>query len=267
MPQPPAMNQHVRFHRIMEVLSSRGHATVGELADELGASLATVRRDLTALAEQRLLQRTHGGADALGAGYELPLSYKVGRQPEAKRAIARTIEGSIEPGAAIGLNGGTTATEVARALARSQRLAAGGRRLTVVTNALNIAVELAVHDHIHLIVTGGAPRPKSYELVGPLAVASLAQVSLDEAIIGVDGLSAQFGATTVDPGEAEMGRQLGAAARRVTVVADATKLGQASLARMLPLTTISRLVTTADPEPELAAALAQAEVEVVLAAF
>lgn len=256
------VHQHARHHRIIEVLARDGHATVAELAADLGSSLATVRRDLTALSNQRLLRRTHGGAQALGAGFELPLAFKADHERAAKQAIAAAVERAIRPGSAIGLNGGTTAYEVARAIARSARLAESGVSVTVVTNALNIAVELGVHEHVNLVVTGGAPRPKSYELVGPLAVASLGRVTLDEAVLGVDGLSAQFGATTVDHGEAEIGRAFAGSARRVTVVGDATKLGRSSPARMLPLSAIKRLVTSAPPPPSLAAALAVADVEV-----
>lgn len=262
------MTQQQRLNAVLDLVSRRGNVTIAEVVDELGVSTATVRRDLTLLAEQRLVIRTHGGASALGSGYELPLHYKIARQAEAKRAIARAVGDLVAPGQAVGLNGGTTTTEVARVLGWSERLtpASGVPGVTIVTNALNIAYELSVREHVRIVVTGGVPRRLSYELVGPLVGASLRDFSLDLAVLGVDGLTAAFGATTVHEGEAEASRQIAAAARRVVIAADSTKLGRTTFARICPLDAIDTLVTDAPPPADLAADLAAAGVEVVLAA-
>jgi DeoR family transcriptional regulator, aga operon transcriptional repressor len=111
---------------------------------------------------QRLLARTHGGATAHAVSYELPLRYKGVRHSEKKRRIACEAAEQVSEGMAVGLTGGTTATEVARALADRQKL-------TIVTNALNIASGLAVRPGIKLIATGGVVRSQSYELSGPIA--------------------------------------------------------------------------------------------------
>src|SRR5207344_3423163 len=153
-------------------------------------SQASVRRDLQLLESQQLLTRTHGGAVASGVLYELPMRYRGGQHHDAKRAIAAAAADLVTPETtSVGLNGGTTTTEVSRALASRSGL-------RVVTNALNIASELAVRSNIELVVCGGSARAESYELVGPLAELTLANINLEIAIIGVDGVSPSAGFTT-----------------------------------------------------------------------
>src|ERR671915_407615 len=159
------MRQSARLDAILERLSENGSVAVTSLARDLGVSMATIRRDLELLESQRLLSRTHGGAVSHGVLYELPLRYRAGRHEAEKHRIA----------------------EVARRIA--------GRTLTVVTNALNIASELAVRPNLKLVVTGGVARSESYELVGPLADATLDGLNLDVVFVGVDGAS-RAGMTT-----------------------------------------------------------------------
>jgi DeoR family transcriptional regulator of aga operon len=262
------MTAQQRLNQVLEYVTERGNVSIAEVAQTLGVSTATVRRDLNLLAEQRLVTRTHGGAAVLGTGYELPLQYKIARQADAKLAIARAVVELVQPGDSVGLNGGTTTTEVARALGASERLRPGGGApgVTIVTNALNIAYEMSVREHVKIVVTGGVPRRQSYELVGPLVGSSLRDFSLDLAVLGVDGLTGRSGATTVHEGEAEASRQIAAVAGRVVVAADATKLGRTTFARICPLERLDVLVTDAPVAGDLAAELAAAGVEVVVAA-
>ena len=205
------------------------------LADELGVSEATVRRDLQALGDQRLLERSHGGAVAHGTAHELPVRYRTGRSDE-KRRIAQAAAELVTDGMAIGLTGGTTTTEVARMLVLRQGL-------TVVTNALNIAVELAVRPNLKLIVAGGVARATSYELVGSLADATLRSVYVDIAFVGVDGVDAERGLTTQNEVEAATNRVLMDRAKRTVVVADATKLGRVAFAEIAGIERAHQLIT------------------------
>lgn len=261
------MTQQQRLNLVLELVSERGNVSIAEVGEALGVSTATVRRDLNALAEQRLLTRTHGGASALGSGYELPLQYKIARQAEAKVAIARAVAELVQPGESVGLNGGTTTSEVARVLGRSERLRGDSDApgVTIVTNALNIAYELSVREHVKIVVTGGVPRRQSYELVGPLVASSLRDFSLDLAVLGVDGVTGRFGATTVHEGEAEASRAIASVARRVVVATDSTKLGRTTFARICPLEAVDVLVTEAEVPTDLAHDLDAAGVEVVVA--
>lgn len=261
------MTQQQRLNQVLELVSERGNVSIADVSEALDVSTATVRRDLNLLADQRLITRTHGGASALGSGYELPLQYKSARQADAKVAIAKAVTELVQPGYSVGINGGTTTTEVARALGRLDRLQVSSDvpGVTIVTNALNVAYELSVREHVKIVVTGGVPRRQSYELIGPLVASSLHDFSLDLAVLGVDGLSGKFGATTVHEGEAEASRQLAAVAHEVVVVADSTKLGRSTFARILPLDKVDVLVTDAPVTGELAAELATAGVRVIVA--
>jgi DeoR family transcriptional regulator of aga operon len=245
-----------RLGRILELLARDGTVTVTELATELGVSDATVRRDLQALGEQRLLERAHGGAVAHGTAHELPVRYRTGRSDE-KRRIARAAAELVRDGVAIGLTGGTTTTEVARMLVARQGL-------TVVTNALNIAVELAVRPDLKLIVTGGVARSASYELVGSLAEATLRGLYVDVAFVGVDGVDAERGLTTQNEVEAATNRALMDRAKRTVVVADASKLGRVAFAEIAGIERADQLITNAGADEEHVQRLRAADLDVTL---
>ncbi len=249
------MRQAERFSAILEELSRDGTVGVAELADRLGVSAATVRRDLELLEEQRLLARTHGGAVAQGVAYELPLRYKAARHQEEKRRIARAAAERVADGAAVGLTGGTTTTEVARSLVDRQRL-------TVVTNALNIASELAIRPNLKLVVTGGYARAESYELVGPLAEASLAGLNLDIVFLGVDGISLEAGLTTHHEVEAHTNLALIERAREVVVVTDSSKIGVVAFAKICDIDRVHELITDEGADRGVLVALGEAGVRV-----
>jgi DeoR family transcriptional regulator, aga operon transcriptional repressor len=249
------MRQAERLSVILETLSGDGTVGVSELVEVLGVSSATVRRDLELLEQQRMLTRTHGGAVAQGVLYELPLRYKSARHHEEKRRIADAAAELVEDGTAIGLTGGTTCTEVARAIVERQRL-------TVVTNALNIASELAIRPNLKLVVTGGYARPESYELVGPLAEQALAGLNLDVVFLGTDGISTDAGLTTHHEVEAHTDRALIERARRVVVVADSSKIGSVAFAQICPIDRVHALITDAGVDGRLAKRLREAGVEV-----
>jgi DeoR family transcriptional regulator of aga operon len=237
------VQQSERLGLILERLSMNGSVSVAEIAADLSVSPATIRRDLRLLETQRLLGRTHGGAVPQGVLYELPLRYKSSRRQHDKLRIAREAASRVTDGWAVGLTGGTTTTEVARALVDRQQL-------TVVTNALNIASELAVRPNLKLVVTGGVARAESYELVGPIAEASLEGLNLDMVFVGVDGISPQAGLTTHHEIEARTNRALIDRARRVTVVADSSKIGKVAFARICQLTRAEELITDGAADPE-----------------
>lgn len=261
------MSQQQRLNALLELVIVRGSVSIQEIVGELNVSAATARRDLNSLADQGLVTRIHGGGMALGSGYELPLQYKIPRNAAAKVAIAKTVAGMVNFGDVIGVNGGTTTSEVSRVLGRSGHLV-GSRDeagVTIVTNALNIAFELSIRPHVKIVVTGGVARRQSYELVGPLVGDTINNLALDIAILGVDGLSAEYGATTIHEGEAEVGRQLASVAKRVIVVADASKIGKSTFARICELQKIDTLVTSAPVVGDTRDALAKSGVEVVVA--
>src|SRR5215472_8583459 len=262
------MSRYRRWNDLLELLADQGTLDVEHAAKALSVSEATVRQNLDDLARQQMLTRIRGGAVAQAVTYDLPLRYKSERHPTEKHRIAAVAAAMIRPGQIAGLNGGTTTTEVARALAVRPDLQSGGPlapAVTVVTNALNIATELAVRQNIKLVATGGVARPQSYELTGPLASGVLEQVTLDVAILGVDGIDAQAGATAHHEGEAAVNRLMVQRAARVIVAADSSKAGKRAFARICSAAEVDVLVTDAGIDAEQAARLSEAGPRVVLA--
>ncbi|MEV6110516.1 DeoR/GlpR family DNA-binding transcription regulator [Streptomyces sp. NPDC051940] len=257
------MSRDARWKALLELLVEQGRLDVEEAATTLGVSAATIRRDFDQLAEQQMLVRTRGGAVVHGVSYELPLRYKTARQAGEKHRIAQAVAGLITPGEAVGLTGGTTTTEVARALAVRPDLSEGSPALTIVTNALNIANELAVRPQFKIVVTGGVARPQSYELIGPLADGVLSQITIDVAVLGVVAFDVVHGAAAQDEAEAAINRLLCDRAERVIVAADSTKLGKRAFAGICAADRVDTLVTDSGIDDATAARFEEAGVTVV----
>jgi DeoR family transcriptional regulator of aga operon len=241
---------------ILDLLAANGFVDVADIAQRFGCSHATARRDLGALEAAGYLHRTHGGALANGQR-ELPVGARLETMAAAKQRIAEAAAALVEDGQAVGLTGGSTTQQIARRLA-------GRSGLTVVTNAINVVMELAQSD-VRLVVTGGEMRPQSMELVGPLAEPTTSQLHLDVTFAGVDGLSVRGGLTTHHPLEAQVNRVLIERSSRSVVVADHTKLGRATFAQIVPLHRATDLITDADAPEAIVEDLRQAGVRVLLA--
>ena len=238
------MSRHQRWNELLDLMPADGQLSVADAARQLGVSQATIRRDLDQLAEQQLLPRTRGGAVAGNVSYDLPLRYKTARHAVEKQRV--------------------TASEVARALATRPDLQENAS-ITVVTNAMNIANELVVRPHIKIVVTGGVTRGQSYELIGPYATLVLAELALDWAILGVDGLDPQAGATAHHEGEASINHLMATRATQVMVVADHSKLGQRAFARVCGVDEIDVIVTDRDADQAALAPFAERGIEVITA--
>jgi DeoR family transcriptional regulator, aga operon transcriptional repressor len=247
-----------RFNAILERLATAGELRVAQLAADLDVSTATIRRDLEALEQRRLLTRTHGGAVIRSVVLELPLRDRSGSHAADKVRIGQAAARLVSDGSVVGLTGGTTNTEVARALCDH-------KSLTIVTNALNIAWELVVHPEIKLVLSGGVVRSSSYELVGAVAEAALRTLHLDIAFVGADGVSARHGITTHNEVEAHTNRVLIERAKRVVVVADRSKLEEVRFAEICPIEMVDQLITDTDADEGMLAAIRAAGVSVTAA--
>ncbi|MFI6320734.1 DeoR/GlpR family DNA-binding transcription regulator [Nonomuraea sp. NPDC050556] len=256
------MSRYDRWNAILELLSQEGRLTVEEAAESLDVSTATIRRDFDQLAQQQMLMRTRGGAVSQSVSYDLPLRYKTARHADEKHRIAAAAAELVAPGAVVGMNGGTTTSELARTLATRSTLESG---FTIVTNALNIASELTVRQHVKIVVTGGVARQQSYELIGPLASGVLEQVTLDVAFLGVDAIDVELGASAHHEGEASVNNLLVSRAGQVVVVADSSKVGKRAFARICPLEAIDTLVTDERLSDEAAGQLIDAGIKVIRA--
>jgi DeoR family transcriptional regulator, aga operon transcriptional repressor len=248
-----------RLNAVLDDIAQHGSVDVLQLASRLGVSGATIRRDLRALHDQGLLVRTHGGAMASHIGLEMPIRYKAERHHPEKRRIGQMAASLVKDGAIIGMTGGTTATEVVRALAADRR------DITIVTNALNIAAELVLRPNIRLLVAGGRARHASYELVGPRAEAMVADYHFDIAFIGVDGLTVAEGCTTHDEMEARTDLAFIQQSRRNVVIADSSKIGKITFAKICDISAVSDLITDTDIDPGALGALRRVGVTVTTA--
>ena len=249
-----------RHNKILELLRQDGKVSVELLSEAFNVSAPTVRADLTALESRRLLRRTHGGAIPVETTlYEPPFGVREQAQRDEKRRIARAAAARIRDNETILLDAGTTISEMTRFL--SDR-----RGLTVVTNSIPTAYELAeIHD-AHVVLIGGTVHLERRATLGPLAIDFLRDMRVDRAFLGVNGVSERSGWTVVDFDAAQVKRAMIARAREVVVVADNSKLGEATFASIGPLSAAHVLITDAPVENEtLRSALESAGVEIVVA--
>lgn len=251
-----------RLDSILSKLDRETTVGVEALSQELGVSLATVRRDLDLLEQRRLVERTHGGATRRAVDYDLSLRYKEAASAEAKAAIARAAVDRIAPGSVIGLSGGTTTFMVADALSRRDDLL---RELTIVTNAVDIANRLAIHPGIKVIVCGGVINTSSFELVGSFVDSVLRNIWLDLAFVGVHAISASAGGMTANEDEAYVNRLMAERAEHAIVVADSSKYGRRSFASVGGTEVFQTIITDSQLEAVAAEELVHAGYDVELA--
>jgi len=247
-----------RRRAILEMLDRDGRLLVADLARRFHTSQVTIRKDLEVLHEQRRLHRTHGGAlPARERALDDPtLREKEQLHRREKVLIAAAATRMVQRGQVVVLDSGTTTTAIARGLRDFQSL-------TVVTNAVNIAAELA-GTPIEVILTGGTLRKNSFSLVGPMAEDTLRHLNADLLFLGVDGFDVRYGLTTPNLLEAQVNRVMIEVARRVVVVCDSSKFGRRSLSLIAPTSTIHEVITDRRiPKPDLRA-LKKAGAEVTL---
>lgn len=257
----------LRQTAILEVVRTRGFATMEQLAEICGVSTQTIRRDVMRLDEGGLLQRFHGGAGLPDgqAAEEAPdehvrLGYR-DKQASAsgpKARIGQRAAALVPEGATIYLDVGTTAEAVARSL-RHRRLRA------VYTNSLSAAAHLAEARDMEVYVTGGMLRGAGGALVGDSATRLLADLAVDLAVIGCSGFGEDGSPMDFDPQKVSAKQAVLAQARAAVLVTDSTKFDRQALARIAPPTRFTALVTDAEPPPPLAQRLRQAGVTTLLA--
>lgn len=255
-PRAVSAKRSDRMRSVLSALHEQNTVSLATLAEDLGVSAATLRRDLADLDEQGLLVRTHGGARALDSRSEIPVRLRDTQFRDAKQRIARRAVEMIPSGPyAVAISGGTTSAEVARAL--------GNRtELTIVTNSLTIALECAARPQLKVIITGGVVRLSSFEAVGSLSENTFKAINVGTAILGTDGITAHGGVTTHDDTEARTNNAMVASAQRVIVVADGSKVGRVTLAKMAELSQISDLITDSNADPVELERIADAGVRV-----
>lgn len=244
-----------RHDRILAELARRGAISVGELAGLLGASSATVRRDIAELDAGQAVLRTHGGVTLRGGQEEPSYDSKVMAFLPEKRRIGAMAASMLSANMTVGCGGGTTVMQTVAAIKRM--------RLHVVTTAINVALELRDAPEVDVLLTGGMLRARTVEMVGHVAERTLRDVNLDVAMIGVDGIDPKAGLSTYDSAEAYVNRVLIERAREVWILADHSKFGQVRPAIIAECRAATVLITDAGLDETAAKSLQKCGIRIL----
>lgn len=246
-----------RRQRVLDLVSTKGFATLADLALEIQVSESTVRRDLEFWHQQGNLKRTHGGAIFVGDGSSFPaLEERIDAQLEEKRAIARAAVGRICDGDTVLLDGGTTTLEAARLLL--------GRSIQVVTNSLPIAALLAGSRETDLVLLGGYIYPKTGVALGPFTVRMMQDLHVHQTLLSVSGLT-ERGLFNSNLLLVETERAMMRCADEVVLLADHTKVGRPALAFLCEWSEIDLLVVDRKLEDRKKSMLAQTGARLLIA--
>jgi len=233
----------IRAKEILRLLLQHGKTSVEDLTTALSASSASIRRDLVRLEQRGLVHRTHGGAMLTGRAVYEPFRFDASfhiredRFASEKKRIAHAAAALVKEGDTIGLSAGTTTTFVAKQLQNR-------RGIHVITNAVNIGMELSSTTDVDTTLTGGAMRwAGAFSLVGPAAIETLNTFVMDRLFLSVTGMHPERGATMIEPEEAAVFRVMVRQAREVIVVADSSKMGMVSPSVICPVREIDMLIT------------------------
>jgi DeoR family transcriptional regulator of aga operon len=260
--ESPLNGQQQRFHSILSGLQEHGSVVVDDLSTQLGVSVVTIRRDLDLLEQQGLLRRTHGGAVSIEPLFYEPFKKdrsfqaQVERLANEKRRIGRAAAALVASGETIAITPGTTTAEIIRGLPLDSKI-------TVVTNTVNIAMELSKRKDISVFVTGGHLHGEWFSLVGPSASRSLENMLIHTMFIGADGIDAQWGLSCFSSDEAELNGTMVRHARRHVAVVDHTKFGVIANWRICETPVIQKLITDTGATDEMIAPFQKLGIEVV----
>ncbi|HTW48944.1 MAG TPA: DeoR/GlpR family DNA-binding transcription regulator [Acidobacteriaceae bacterium] len=252
-----------RSEQIIKHLLRTGNATIEEMLAIVGSSAPSIRRDLARLEGRGLIRRTHGGAELVEPLLYEPFRYdssflaREQRHAAEKRRIGVAAAEIVQTGDTIGLTAGTTTTHIGRSLRHRQKI-------QVITNAINIGMELCNQPGIRTYVTGGVvPWAWSFSLTSSAALAFLDDVYMDKVFLSVTGLDAERGATTLETDEAMVYRKMLKQSKQVIVVADSSKIGKVSPAFICPINEIHTLITDTGASAEALAPFERQGIRVV----
>lgn len=246
-----------RHGEILRLLNEQGTVTIADLADKLGVSLETVRRDVKPLTDDGAVIKMHGAIGLPSMTGEAPFERRMRENAEAKRTIARMVAGTIRDGESVMLDTGTTTSFLARELL-------GHRRLTVVTNSSDIARTLATVNGNKVYMAGGELRSDSGAAFGVSAIDFVSRFSVTHTIISAGAIEAANGVMDHDLAEAEFARMVLSRGQRSVVVTDHTKFGRQGLVRVCGFEGISELATDWPPAADITEALASAGTRLLL---
>jgi DeoR family glycerol-3-phosphate regulon repressor len=247
-----------RQRQLLDFLRQHGDTSVAQLARTLRVTAQTVRRDIRALEEAKLIARYHGGVGPSSTVENIDYASRQGMNADAKRRIARLVASRVEPGRSIFINIGTTTEEVSRALAHH-------RGIRVVTNNLNVAAILANNAESEVIIAGGVVRHRDRGIVGEATVDFIRQFKVDIGIIGVSSIELDGTLLDFDYREVKVAQAIIAQSREVWLVADHSKFARTAMVRLGHLSQVHRFFTDADVPPAVRQILQASRAELVVA--
>lgn len=226
-----------RHQIILKKIQDTGHVNVQELSKQMKVSDVTIRKDLKLLEDKKLLFRTHGGASKVNPyANDKPVAEKERLNAEDKRDIAQHAAKMIGYNDSIIIASGTTMLALARAIQPQGHL-------TVITSALNVALELSHHLNVEVLQLGGQLRQNSSSVMGPYAEQILNDISCSTLFLGVDGIDLEMGLTTTSLMEARLNQKMIDAAQITVVLADSSKFGKRGLGKICGLEQIQHIIT------------------------
>jgi DeoR family transcriptional regulator of aga operon len=226
-----------RHQYILTKLKQEGRVSVVDLCSELNVSSVTIRKDLKLLEDKNLLFRTHGGG-TLANPYtgDRPVNEKEKIKSAEKSGIGEMAATLIEPNDCIIIASGTTVLSLARSIHPMGNL-------TVITAALNVAMELIHHPQIEVLQLGGILRKSSSSVTGAFAEKILEDFSCSKLFLGVDGIDIEFGLTTTNVMEAQLNRKMIKASQKTIVLADSSKFGKRGFGKICGLEDVEQIIT------------------------
>jgi DeoR/GlpR family transcriptional regulator of sugar metabolism len=251
-----------RKEKIMAFLQTRHTATVNELSRLCRVSTVTIRQDLEHLADDGLVLRTRGGALLSDrANREFTASARERMNVTAKQRIGEAGAALVRPGDSLIVDASSTALYLVRALLRRRDLS----DVTIITNSLYTALELANRADITTIVTGGFVRSTAVSLTGSFAWDMLAKINAHWGFFGTRGISREHGLTEVNVQEANLKIKMIERCQTVVAVADGSKFGEVSLVSFAPLDNVQRIITDDSAPAQRVAEVRAHGVEVTIA--
>lgn len=247
-----------RRQKIFELIREDGHAKVLTLSKIFKVTEVTIRQDLEKLEEEGLIKREHGGAYLKNIGYNVRNIELLSKDNMAeKEAIAEKAVDLINDGDTIILDSGSTVTEIAK-------LITGFKNLTVITNALNIALILGVDPEINLILTGGEFKAPTLSLTGQKAADSLDGLYVDKLFLATAGIALKSGLTYPSISDICVKRAMIESSNEVFLVADSTKIGKSSFASLGALSLIDYLITDSKINKDYIALFERHEIKMII---
>jgi DeoR/GlpR family transcriptional regulator of sugar metabolism len=227
-----------RLKTIQEHLFARGVSSIEELVTITKSSPATVRRDLSKLEEDGVIQRTHGGARlAESSNLEVAFNLRESENLEVKRAIGRAAHALLKPGSTVLMDAGTTVLQLAKAIKLEPV------PLTIITNGLALAQELVNVPGVEVISLGGKLRADNLSSVGPYAEKLLEEFWCDQLFLGATAVNSEYNLATLDVGEANINRKMLERAKQSVLLVDSSKFGHNAPYRVANLERITHLIT------------------------